>query len=108
MRNLGKVALANRYEKIRLEIHRLQKRVDEFNDYGELDIEMQTQYVQDVRNVLKRLVEVESDRAWINEEERLYQMPITKYLEIDEIKSLIDPFNRLFNIVLKYFKSEKR
>ncbi len=36
-----------------LELQKLKQRVDEFNDYGELD--MMQQYVQDVRQVQKRL-----------------------------------------------------
>ena len=39
-----------------LELEKLQKRVDEFNDYGELD--MMQQYVNDVRTVQRKITEL--------------------------------------------------
>ena len=39
-----------------LELEKLSQRVDEFNDYSELD--MMGQYVQDVRTVQKRIAEL--------------------------------------------------
>lgn len=50
-----------------MELEKLRQRVDEFNDYGELD--MMTQYVQDVRAVQKRLAEAQDTISWINKEE---------------------------------------
>lgn len=47
-----------------LELEKLRKRVDEFNDYGELD--MMQQYVQDVRVVQKRITDVQESITWIN------------------------------------------
>jgi dynein heavy chain len=47
-----------------LELEKLRQRVDEFNDYGELD--MMQQYVQDVRAVQKRLADVTDQITWIN------------------------------------------
>lgn len=47
-----------------LELEKLRTRVDEFNDYGELD--MMQQYVQDVRAVQKRLNDVSDQIGWIN------------------------------------------
>ena len=51
-------------EKVMLELEKLRQRVDEFNDYGELD--MMQQYVNDVRTVQKRLVDVSESIGWIN------------------------------------------
>ena len=47
-----------------LELEKLKARVDEFNDYGELD--MMQQYVQDVRAVQKRLNDAQEQIQWIN------------------------------------------
>ena len=49
----GERHLLERKEKLMLELQKLKLRVDEFNDYGELD--MMQQYVQDVRAVQKRI-----------------------------------------------------
>lgn len=51
-------------EKVMLELEKLRSRVDEFNDYGEMD--MMPQYVNDVRVVQKRLQEVQEQITWIN------------------------------------------
>ena len=51
-------------EKVMAEIEKLRARVDEFNDYGEMD--MMQQYVQDVRAVQKRVADVTEQISWIN------------------------------------------
>ncbi|TPP61649.1 Dynein heavy chain 7 axonemal [Fasciola gigantica] len=108
MRAVGEAAVIARREKLATEMNRLRNRVDEFNDYGEMDSEMQAQYVQDVRAVLKRLMDAENERAWINKEEELYKLQVTNYPDIEEIRSLAEPFQRLFNTVVRYSKSERR
>lgn len=50
-----------------LELEKLRQRVDEFNEYGELD--MMGQYVQDIRAVQKRLADAQESIAWLNKEE---------------------------------------
>ncbi len=65
----GERQLLERKEKLMLELQKLKQRVDEFNDYGELD--MMQQYVQDVRQVQKRLqqsqeeIDVSDSFIWI-------------------------------------------
>ncbi|KAF7258254.1 hypothetical protein EG68_04624 [Paragonimus skrjabini miyazakii] len=108
MRTVGEAAVMARREKLTMELNRLRNRVDEFNDYGEMDSEMQNQYVQDVRAVLKRLMDAENERAWINKEEELYKMQVTSYADIEEIRGLAEPFQRLFNTVVRYNKSERK
>ncbi|XP_013387188.1 dynein heavy chain 12, axonemal, partial [Lingula anatina] len=102
----GERQLLERKEKLMLELEKLKQRVDEFNDYGEMD--MMVQYVQDVRAVQKRLTEAEEAIEWVNKEEVLYKYPISTYPDVDEIKVAIDPFQRLFNIVLKWQKANKK
>ncbi|CAH8538598.1 unnamed protein product [Heterobilharzia americana] len=108
MRTVGEAAVVTRREKLITEINRLKNRVDEFNDYGEMDSEMQNQYVQDVRGVLKRLQDAENEKMWINKEEELYKLTISQYPELEEIRNLTEPFHRLFTTVVKYSKSERR
>ena len=50
-------------EKLMIELDKIQKRVDEFTDYGEL--EMMREYVDDVKNVQKRITENEILIEWI-------------------------------------------
>ena len=47
-----------------LELHKLRVRVDEFNDYDELD--MMQQYVTDVRTVQKRIQNAQEEIEVIN------------------------------------------
>jgi len=48
-------ALVERKEKVLIELERMKQRIDEFNDFGELD--MMNQYIMDVRAVQNRLAE---------------------------------------------------
>ena len=43
----------------------MQRRVDEFADYGELS--MMAEYAQDVRQIQKKIGEVEIEIEWINQ-----------------------------------------
>ncbi|VDP43965.1 unnamed protein product [Schistosoma mattheei] len=108
MRSVGEAAVVAKREKLMAELNRLKNRVDEFNDYGEVDAEMQNQYVQDVRGVLKRLQDAENEKMWINKEEDLYKLPISNYPEVEEIRNSAEPFLKLFTTVVKYTKSERR
>jgi dynein heavy chain len=42
------------------------------------------------------------------QEEALYKYPITTYPDVDEITHAVDPFQRLFNVVLRWQKAEKK
>lgn len=55
--------LMQQKEKVLIELDKIHKRIDEFSDYGEL--EMMKQYVDDVKNVQKRIAEVEKLIDWI-------------------------------------------
>ncbi|XP_064606960.1 dynein axonemal heavy chain 12-like isoform X2 [Liolophura sinensis] len=99
-------ALLDKREKVISELEKMRQRVDEFNDYGELD--MMQQYVQDVRALQKRLADVQEQITWINKEEVLFKYPLSTYPDVDEISSSVDPFYRLFNVVLKWQRAEKK
>ena len=63
----GERTLMEKKEKVMLELQKLKQRVDEFNDYGELD--MMQQYVQDVKAVQKRLADAQEQITYVNKEE---------------------------------------
>uniref|UniRef100_A0A0L8HIS0 Uncharacterized protein n=1 Tax=Octopus bimaculoides TaxID=37653 RepID=A0A0L8HIS0_OCTBM len=102
----GEKILLERREKLVLELTKLRHRVDEFNDFGELD--MMQQYIKDGATVQKRLNEARTQVAWINKEEVLYKYPLTHYPDIEEITTLLDPFVRLFAVIVKWQKSERK
>ena len=102
----GEKTLIERKEKLMLELQKLKSRIDEFNDYGELD--MMQQYVQDVRAVQKRLNDAQDQITWVNKEEILYKYPVSNYPEVDEVSTAIDPFMRLFQVVFKWQRAEKK
>lgn len=102
----GEQTLMERKEKVLLELNKLRQRVEEFNHCGELD--MIGQYVQDVRSVQKRVADCVVDIQWVNKEEVLYNAPVTDFPEVEEINIAIDPFYRLFTVVQKWQKAEKK
>ncbi len=55
----GERHLLERKEKLILELQKLKLRVDEFNDYGEMD--MMQQYVNDVRTMQRRIQAVHDE-----------------------------------------------
>lgn len=55
-RQKGEKELIQKREKVMMELEKLRQRVDEFNDYGELDT--MAQYVKDVTNVQQRIKEL--------------------------------------------------
>lgn len=60
----GEKNLIEQREKLILELVKLKYRVDEFNDFGELD--MMQQYVKDGIAVQKRLSDAQELVTWIN------------------------------------------
>jgi hypothetical protein len=54
-----------RRERLLADLQKMQRRVDEFADYGELS--MMAEYAQDVKQVQKKIVEVENEIEWINQ-----------------------------------------
>jgi hypothetical protein len=93
-------------EKLLIELDKIQKRIDEFSDYGEL--EMMKQYVDDVKSVQKRIGESEALIEWIRNEEAEFKMNKSEFPLLDTIKNSLDPFSRLFTSVLKWQRAEKK
>uniref|UniRef100_A0A8C0PMX6 Dynein axonemal heavy chain 12 n=1 Tax=Canis lupus familiaris TaxID=9615 RepID=A0A8C0PMX6_CANLF len=93
-------------EKLILEIEKESRRMEEFTEFAELD-HMQ-QYVADVRQLQKRIQESEEAVQFINKEEELFKWELTKYPELDKLKVNIEPYQKFFNLVLKWQRTEKR
>lgn len=55
--------LVDRREKLLAELNKIQTRIEEFTDCGEL--EMMKEYVQDVKNVQTRILKTEQEIEWI-------------------------------------------
>jgi len=102
----GEAQLTEKRQKVVLELQKMKQRADEFSDYGELD--MMQQYVLDVRAVQKRLADAQEQIAWINKEEALYKFQITHFPEVDEIANTVDPYMKVFQVVSKWQRSEKK
>ncbi|XP_019508320.1 PREDICTED: dynein heavy chain 12, axonemal [Hipposideros armiger] len=93
-------------EKLILEIEKESRRMEEFTEFAELD--HMPQYVTDVRQLQKRIQESEEAVQFINKEEGLFKWELTKYPELDKLKVTIEPFQKFFNLVLKWQRTEKR
>ena len=57
--------LMERRERLMTDLQKMQRRVDDFADNGEL--QMMAEYAQDVKQVQKKIVEVENEIEWINQ-----------------------------------------
>uniref|UniRef100_A0A3P8ZCE8 AAA+ ATPase domain-containing protein n=1 Tax=Esox lucius TaxID=8010 RepID=A0A3P8ZCE8_ESOLU len=102
----GELELLGRRERLMLELEKLGRRMEEFAECSELD--MMQQYVNDVRMVQKRLQDAEEAINFINKEEALYQWDQTSYPVVEVIKESIEPYQKLFGLVLKWQRTEKR
>ncbi|XP_017171732.1 dynein axonemal heavy chain 12 isoform X3 [Mus musculus] len=93
-------------EKLILEIEKESRRMEEFTEFAELD--RMHQYVADVRQLQKRIQESEEAVQFINKEEELFKWELTKYPELEKLKVTIEPYQKFFNFVLKWQRTEKR
>lgn len=66
------------------------------------------QYATDVRTVQKRIQDIEDAIVFINKEEVLYKWDQTFYPELEVMKETIEPYQKLFNVVLKWQRTKKR
>lgn len=61
-----------------------------------------------MRAVQKRIQDIEESIVFINKEEALYNWEQTLYPEVEVIKETIEPYQKLFNLVLKWQRTRKR
>ncbi|XP_053545345.1 dynein axonemal heavy chain 12 [Bombina bombina] len=93
-------------EKLMLELEKLSRRMDEFAECSELD--MMQQYVTDVRTVQKRIADVEETVEYINKEEALFKWELSTYPQLDSLKVNIEPYQKIFGLIYKWQRTEKR
>jgi len=106
MRQLSEQLLASQKVKVTTELRKIRQRCDDFYDYLEPD--MMTQYAGDVRSVQKRLSDLIDQIQWIHREESLYKQPLTEYPEVEDIGSSLELFYRLFYVIGRWQKAEKK
>lgn len=66
------------------------------------------QYVADVRTVQKLLQDAEETINCINDEEAFYEWEQTFYPEVEVIKETIEPYQKLFGLILTWQRTENR
>ena len=64
--------------------------------------------MRDVRIVQKKLSEVIEQIQWIHREQSLYKQPLTEYPDVEDIGGSLDLFYRLFYVIGRWQKAEKR
>uniref|UniRef100_A0A4W6E1U6 Dynein axonemal heavy chain 12 n=1 Tax=Lates calcarifer TaxID=8187 RepID=A0A4W6E1U6_LATCA len=102
----GEQELLAKRERLMVQLEKLGRRIEEFPHCSELD--MMQQYVTDVRTVQKLLQEAEETISFINSEEAFYKWDLTCYPEVEVIKESIEPYQKLFGLVLKWQRTENR
>ncbi|PKU33047.1 dynein heavy chain axonemal [Limosa lapponica baueri] len=102
----GEQELIQKCEKLMVEIDKLARSVAEFEEYSELDC-MQ-QYVADLRALQKRIQEADETVAVINKEEILLEWQLSEFPLLSNLKVEIEPYQKLFHLILKWQKAEKR
>lgn len=106
MRQLSEQLLASQQVKVTTELRKIRERCDDFYDYLEPD--MMTQYAGDVRAVQKRLLDVVEQIQWIHREQSLYKLPLTQYPDVEDIGGSLELFYRLFYVIGRWQKAEKK
>ncbi|XP_055007109.1 dynein axonemal heavy chain 7-like [Boleophthalmus pectinirostris] len=102
----GKHELIATREKLMVELTKLAHRILDFPECSELDLI--PQYVADIRIVQKLIREAEETVEYINKEEKVYDMAQTSYPEVAAIKESIEPYQKLFGLVLEWQHTEKK
>ncbi|NWU76504.1 DYH7 protein, partial [Onychorhynchus coronatus] len=98
--------LLQKCDNLREELDKLADSVAELEEYSELDC-MQ-QYVADVRTLQKTIQDTEETVALINNEEILLGWKPSEFPVLNHIKAEIEPYQKLFNLILKWQRTEKR
>ncbi|NXE11184.1 DYH7 protein, partial [Lophotis ruficrista] len=93
-------------EKLMVELDKLTCSVTEIKEYSELDCIQQ--YAADLRTIQKRIQEADETVAFINKEETLLDQSLSDFPLLNILKAEIEPYQKLFNLVLKWQRTEKR
>ncbi|XP_010136445.1 PREDICTED: dynein heavy chain 12, axonemal-like, partial [Buceros rhinoceros silvestris] len=98
--------LIQKCKKLMEELEKLMCSVTEVEEYSELDC-MQ-QYVADLRALQKRIQEADETVGLINKEETLLGWKVSDFPLLTKIKVEIEPYQKLFHLILKWQRTEKR
>uniref|UniRef100_G3NDR4 Dynein axonemal heavy chain 12 n=1 Tax=Gasterosteus aculeatus aculeatus TaxID=481459 RepID=G3NDR4_GASAC len=102
----GEQELLARTERLMVQVEKLGCRIQELRHCCELD--MMQQYVTDIRTVQKLLQEAEEEIVFINKEEAFYKWDQTCYPEVEAIKESIEPYQKLFALVIQWQRTQNR
>uniref|UniRef100_A0A665TVC1 Dynein heavy chain linker domain-containing protein n=1 Tax=Echeneis naucrates TaxID=173247 RepID=A0A665TVC1_ECHNA len=102
----GEQELLAKRERLMIHLEKLGRRSEQFPYCSELD--MMQQYVTDIRTVQKFLQDAKETIDFINKEETFYKWEQTSYPELEVIRENIEPYQKLFGLVLKWQRTENR
>ncbi|KAF4799422.1 Dynein heavy chain 7, axonemal [Turdus rufiventris] len=95
-----------KYDNLHAELDKLYDSVTELEEYSQLDC-MQ-QYVTDVRNLQRAIQDTDETLAALNKEETLLGWKPSEFPVLNNLKTGIEPYQKLFNLILKWQRTEKR
>uniref|UniRef100_A0A3P9JWU7 Dynein heavy chain linker domain-containing protein n=1 Tax=Oryzias latipes TaxID=8090 RepID=A0A3P9JWU7_ORYLA len=98
--------LIARRERLTVQLEKLEHNIKTFPLYSELGLIQE--YIADVRTTGKRLQEAEENIVGINKEEAFYKWEITCYPEVKAMKEQMEPYQKVFECILKWQHTESR
>uniref|UniRef100_H2M1P1 Dynein axonemal heavy chain 12 n=1 Tax=Oryzias latipes TaxID=8090 RepID=H2M1P1_ORYLA len=96
--------LIARRERLTVQLEKLEHNIKTFPLYSELGLIQE--YIADVRTTGKRLQEAEENIVGINKEEAFYKWEITCYPEVKAMKEQMEPYQKVFECILKWQHTE--
>ncbi|NXP46066.1 DYH7 protein, partial [Heliornis fulica] len=98
--------LIHRRQKLMVELDMSTQSVKNFKEYSELDC--MPQYVAHLRMLEKHIQEADEAVAFINKEETLLEWKLSDFPLLKNLKLEIEPYQKLFQLILKWQQTEKR
>ncbi|NXY12857.1 DYH7 protein, partial [Atrichornis clamosus] len=98
--------VAQKSDNLHVELDKLSRSVTELEEYSELDC-MQ-QYVADLRTLQKTILDTDETVTALNKEETLLGWKPSDFPVLYSLKAEIEPYQKLFNLILKWQRTEKR
>uniref|UniRef100_A0A8C0VU60 Dynein axonemal heavy chain 12 n=1 Tax=Cyanistes caeruleus TaxID=156563 RepID=A0A8C0VU60_CYACU len=102
----GEQEVQQKCDNLQVEVGRLYNSVSELEEYSELDC-MQ-QYVTDLRTLQKTIQDTDETVAALNKEETLLGWKPSEFPLLNNLKTEIEPYQKLFNLILKWQRTERR
>ncbi|KAM9777518.1 dynein axonemal heavy chain 12-like [Neosynchiropus ocellatus] len=102
----GQQQLMDRQQQLALRLEKLRRRIGDLPRWSEL--QLIEQYASDVRTIQKLVLEAEEEAAFINQEEDFYQLEPSQYPDVHTIKEAIEPYQKLFGLILTWQRTQHR